>query len=138
MLSAVGLSLTVAWSALTGKALPIGDADGEEMATTRSCLAPLWGETKNACAAFALAGGASVEIELTEVLDTSDAKQDERIFFRLFDVAAQKEVDSFSLKVGAGKYTFTNKTDKLLDLVLHAKSERTAGERKVKLTYEKK
>lgn len=124
--------------AARGAALQIKDSGAEEMATTRHCTTPIWGETKNACATFALTPGQSVEVVLTEVLDTSDAKQDEPIYFRLYDIAAPKEIDKFSLKVGGAKYTFTNNTDKLLDLVLHAKGQPSAGERKITFTYEKK
>jgi hypothetical protein len=111
--------------AATGEAFRFEDADAEEMATKRSCTTPRWGYTKDGCAAFALASGASVEIELKEVLDADNAKKDETIHFRLFDVIAQKEVDTFSVKAGV-KHTFENKTEGLLDLVVqHCSASRS-------------
>lgn len=143
MLSMIGLSMGVAGSVLhppsaTGEAVPFGDADVEEMATTRTCLTPRWGETTNACAAFDLAGGASVEIELTKVQDTDNNDEAGKIHFRLFDVKAQKETASFSLEVGKGTYTFKNKSDGLLDLVLHARNDTKMSKQNISFTYEKK
>ena len=118
-------------------ALPFEDADGQEMAgTERKCKAPAWGESPG-CAAFALASGASVEITLLEVKDTDGKDQGGEISFRLWDVKGQTTVDGFSLPVGA-KFTYVNKTDGVLDLVVHARGQWKSGERNLRFTYEKK
>lgn len=133
---AAGEAMECPLAAATGERLTLDEAGADELATTRSCLTPRWGYTKEACAAFALASGASVEIELKEVLE-GEVKKDEQVTFRLFDIIGQKQVDDFSLKIG-GKHTFKNTSDALLDLVVQAKNDTWVSKRTITFTYEKK
>lgn len=133
ILSMMGLSLGVAGSALhpaaaTGEAAPFDDADVEELAgTERSCLTPRWGESE-ACAAFALASGATVEVALLEVKDPDGNDHAESIHFRLYDVKGQTTVANRTIPVGE-KFTYVNSTDGLLDLVVHARNDTVADKR---------
>jgi hypothetical protein len=134
--AAAGNPWTTTQPAEAGEVIVLDDVPVEELAAIeRSCRAPLWGESA-ACAAFALAAGASVEIELKEVLDDSGKKQDEKIKFRLYDVKGQKTVSNFELSVGS-KHTFTNGTEGILDLVVHTRGQSTSDARNVRFTYTK-
>ena len=142
ILTMIGLSMGVTGSVLhppsaTGEAVPFGDADVEELAgTERSCLTPRWGESE-ACAAFALASGATVEIALLEVKDPDGNDHVESIGFRLYDVKGQTTVTDKTIPVG-GKFTYVNSTDGLLDLVVHARNKTVTSKRNIRFTYEKK
>lgn len=125
-----------------GEAFPFEDRDAAEMAaTTRSCLTPWKGKTEVACAATAVASGGKLEIVLTKV-ETDDnpreEKSGEQIHFYINEVGSGKEIDQFSLKVGGGSHTYTNKSEALLDLAIHAKNDTLASARHITFTYEKK
>jgi len=117
---------------------PFPDADGEAMsATERTCDIPRWGES-DACAAFALASGASVEIELKEVKDADGkAITDQEISFRLYGIKTKTNVDPFNISPGS-KHTYENKTAGALDLVIYAKGKFSTEKRTMRFTYEKK
>lgn len=135
LVAATGLGAT--WQRTPrGDALAPDGAGAEELsAVERRCKAPTIGES-DACAAFALAAGASVEIELKEVLDADGNKMAEEIKFRLWDVKGQTNVANFSLPV-AGKRTYTNGTTGVLDLVVYVRGQAGSRERHVRFTYTK-
>lgn len=125
----------------TGEALPFEDRDAEEMAaTTRSCRTPWKGETKVPCAATAVASGGKLEVVLTKVETDDDPRTEtnsEQIHFNIYEVGTGKEIDHFSLQVGAA-HTYTNKSEALLDLAIHARNDTLASARHITFTYEKK
>jgi hypothetical protein len=127
-----------------GPALPQGarpseDAAGQPMAATeRKCEVPRWGESE-ACAAFALASGASVEIALLEVKDVDTGKDNSaKITFRLHDVKGGTTVHTSDFHSVGGKFTYSNKTNDLVDLVVRAKSDTFITKLNIRFSYEKK
>jgi len=118
-------------------ALPLEGVGGEELAATeRTCTAPPIGESE-ACAAFALAPGESVEIDLKESKDAGGSNQTDQIHFRVYDIKSKTNVDEFPLTVG-GRYTLKNNNSSSFDLVVYVKGSSLATTRNIRFTYEKK